>query len=473
MPQKPLTIVAEEPLTIVSEEPEAASKPPDQMGAIGRGLAGFWEQVNPVAMVQGLSEAVSSPIQTVKGIGQAQGELYAKAAKAFKSGDYVTGARHGINYLLPLLGPALDAQADKMMQGDIAGGIGGTVGIAANIGAPELAAGAVKTVRSIPKGAATSLRAGANERITDVIKPTVGRNKVRFANNAAAVAPVLAKEPGMLAFSREGLSAKVAERLEEASAKLDAADAARSPNQVFYRDVLARGLEDKLNRLKVSGVVTDPMKPRAEVLRKAIGELRQMGPVLTFDEVRQFRKAYDEPANTVYNPSLTQDFDTKMAAKRGAADVTGTMRERLGKMDPKTAEANADYHIWRKASDVIEAAEETDRARPKVGRKLAARLATMVGLGSATGGLGAFAGFFLGPLLDGAVSMTPTTRIATARAMTKLADAIDNGNPGLVYVAMQNVARASGQTARLAELIKSGMGSQPTGQMAPSVAESR
>lgn len=137
MPDPQLSIVKEEPLTIVSEEPEKAESS-SHLDVVGRGLSNFWEQINPITGAQGLVSAAMHPVQAAKQIGQAQGEEYVKAAKAFEKGDYITGARHGMAYLLPLIGPALSKQSDKMMEGDIAGGIGGSFGIGANIVAPEL-----------------------------------------------------------------------------------------------------------------------------------------------------------------------------------------------------------------------------------------------------------------------------------------------------------------------------------------------
>lgn len=450
--------------TYLSSDPNAGtpmsdtSKPAPQGGVgdtVGRALSSFWEQVNPVTMVQSLGQAVTSPVETARGIGQAQGEEYAKAARAFQAGDYVTGARHGLAYLLPVLGPALSAQSDKMMAGDIAGGVGGTVGIAANLGAPELAAGAVKTVTNAPKAAAV-LRKQAADRITDVIKPTVGRNKVQFGNMAADVAPAVAKEPGLLAFSREGLSSKVAEKLAEAEAGLDAASTARSTNQVFYTDVLAKQLEARLDKLRRGGVVTEPNKLRAAQIEKAISELRKMGPVASFDDIRGMRGDYDQIAKARYNPSITADYLAKTAESRGAADVTGVLRERLAQMDPNTAAANKDYALWRKVSDVIEAAEETDRVRPKVGRQIMTRFGTTTAGGLSGGALGAMLGYVLGPIADSIAAMSPTTKIATARAMTRLANALEAGQSGAAYTALREIAAKTGQTARLSEFVRSG-----------------
>lgn len=440
------------------------------LDAIGRGLSGFWEQVNPVTIAQGLGQAVTHPIDTVKGIGAAQGELYTKAAKAFESGDYVTGARHAVNYLLPILGPALDAQSDKMMQGDIAGGVGGTVGIAANIAAPELAGGAVKTFTNAPRTAA-ALRSGANERITDVIKPTVGPNKVRFANNAAKVAPKLASEPGMLAWSREGLQTKLAERMEQVSQEFDALNTSRPPNQVIYTNTLEQNLQKKLDALKVNGVIPQPRQAQANVIKRAIAEVRKMGPVSKYEDLLEFRKSYDGPANQKYNPSLTADYLKVAGEADGAADVTSVIRDRMTQLDPRMKVPNAEYSWMRSAQKVMQAAEETDRARPKVGRQIMSRFGGTATGGMAGGAVGAAIGYVLAPIADSFAAMAPTTKIATARAMTRLADALSGGQATQAYLALQEVANLTGQGARLSQFVKNGLVAPP--QMVPQTAEAQ
>lgn len=472
MPQKPLTIVAEEPLTIVGEEPEAPTQAPTTQGggpldALGRALSGFWEQVNPVTTVQGIAQAVSSPIDTAKGVGQAQGQLYHDAAKAFQEGDYIKGARKGIHYLLPLIGPALDAQSEKAMQGDLAGAVGGTAGITANLAAPELAAGAVKVARTIPQAVPSVLRAGAERRIVDVIKPVVGQNKVRFGNKAADVAGQVAKEPGLMAWSREGLQTKLTERMEGVRQQFDTLDASRNPNQVIYSSTIERGLQQKLDRLKVNGVVPKPQQGRADVLIQAIKEVRQMPPTMSYQQLREFRKSYDGPASARYNQAITPDYLKVMAESHGAADVTGAVRDQMAKLDPRMSGPNAEFAWMRSADDVMRAAEETDRVRPKVGRRLFARWGTTAVGGAAGGTIGAVMGYVIGPLIDDIAAMSPTTKIATARIMTRLADALDAGNPTTAYVALRELAAKTGQAARLNELVKSGV-TQP--QMAPAMA---
>src|SRR6185436_7712757 len=151
MPDQPLSIVKEEPLTIVSEEPEkAVSQDNSMLGAVGRGLSSFWEQVNPLTAITGAASAIRHPIDTAENIGAAHKALYDKAAEAFKKGDYESGAVHGLNMLIPLLGPQIDALAERGAAGDYAGMIGGAAGLGTALDGPKAAVAGVKAVAKAP-----------------------------------------------------------------------------------------------------------------------------------------------------------------------------------------------------------------------------------------------------------------------------------------------------------------------------------
>lgn len=110
-------------------------------------LKNFWEEVNPRKLMAGISGMVSNeggsaldaavPIIGVgkklasmaSGAGQAQEAVFRKAQEAADKGDYVTATRHFINYLIPLVGPGIDERSDQAQAGDIAGSIGGSLGI--------------------------------------------------------------------------------------------------------------------------------------------------------------------------------------------------------------------------------------------------------------------------------------------------------------------------------------------------------
>ena len=87
--------------------------------------SGVWSQVNPINAIQ----ALAHPYDTLRSIGPAQANVFEKAKDAWKKREYGHAVRSGINYLIPILGPAMDKAADAIMEGNTARGLGESVGI--------------------------------------------------------------------------------------------------------------------------------------------------------------------------------------------------------------------------------------------------------------------------------------------------------------------------------------------------------
>lgn len=111
---------------------------------IGTALSHFGQQLNPMNVVRAIAPMVPIP-KSVGGGGLDTGrnivktaqatvfptEILVKAKDAYQQGDYVTAARHFIDYLLPVIGPALEKPADEMQHGKFAAGIGDALGLGA------------------------------------------------------------------------------------------------------------------------------------------------------------------------------------------------------------------------------------------------------------------------------------------------------------------------------------------------------
>jgi hypothetical protein len=117
------------------------AKPRTWTDSVGDAASEYWNQVNPVAAVKSLATAVNHPIDTAGSLLNAQGEVGKKAYDSAKAGDYVSAARHGLDYLLPIIGPQIDRAGDLAQSGQYAKSAGATAGIATNIAAPELLKG--------------------------------------------------------------------------------------------------------------------------------------------------------------------------------------------------------------------------------------------------------------------------------------------------------------------------------------------
>lgn len=70
------------------------------------------------------------PLNTVIHSFEAQGELAKKARDAYDKGDYMGALQHALNYLVPFVGQQTDQAGEQLKQGDIAGGVGRTIGTA-------------------------------------------------------------------------------------------------------------------------------------------------------------------------------------------------------------------------------------------------------------------------------------------------------------------------------------------------------
>jgi hypothetical protein len=82
------------------------------------------------------------PLDTVLKSFEAQGELAKKAREAYNRGDYMEALQHGLNYMVPFVGQQTDQAGTQLKEGDIAGGVGRTLGAAVPIiaGSPEVQA---------------------------------------------------------------------------------------------------------------------------------------------------------------------------------------------------------------------------------------------------------------------------------------------------------------------------------------------
>lgn len=97
--------------------------------------SGVWDNLKQSG--QGMvNAATTNPLTTLKNIGAAHAQTEQKAEDAFKRGDYTEGVRHVIDYLLPIIGPQIDAQGDEAQHGQLAHALGGATSLGLQIAAP-------------------------------------------------------------------------------------------------------------------------------------------------------------------------------------------------------------------------------------------------------------------------------------------------------------------------------------------------
>ncbi len=123
------------------------------------------------------------PLDTLKAMAQAQGELGVRAKNELSNADYVRGLTHATEYLLPGLGPVLAHSGDQLESGDYAGGIGTSLGagvnVAAGAGMSKLAPGPVASLGG----------AGKPATLGNIPAQALGDTQVAHADFAKGVPP--------------------------------------------------------------------------------------------------------------------------------------------------------------------------------------------------------------------------------------------------------------------------------------------
>lgn len=128
----------------------------------------YLSQIDPRPLVN----AARHPLDTLKAIGAAQGDVGVEAKDAFKKGDYIGAAAHALYYLIPLVGPLLDKAGNEMRAGQTAAGLGDTLGIATALFGP---AKAPEIVAKLPSAAdAAKMAVTGGRLVAHPVKTLVG-----------------------------------------------------------------------------------------------------------------------------------------------------------------------------------------------------------------------------------------------------------------------------------------------------------
>lgn len=192
-----------EPVTIT---PDSAAPPPvtitpdpEQASAFQRFGESSLSGAGIVSNEQGKNFFLH-PVDTLKAMAKLQGELGERAGKELANKDYVRGLTHGIEWLIPGLGPTLAHAGDQGESGDIAGMTGTTLGAAATLlagaKAPAIADAAANVAENIPGKAIITAPVRAATRAAEAVansklKPFA---KLMTPADEAAASPV--KVPG-------------------------------------------------------------------------------------------------------------------------------------------------------------------------------------------------------------------------------------------------------------------------------------
>lgn len=412
-----------------------------------------------------------------------------EAGRALMAGDLLRAAGHA-GAAIPLVGPAAWAEVERVAEtGDVAGAIGAGLALLGPVGVPRTRAAIRAGLARLPESLAERAETAATRQFVDVVAPKVGPKKSAFGMMAEHAAPRAQRDPAFAnVYSRAGYELKANEGLRQAQMALDSAEDARLAARSFPAQPLIDRLEQQANALTARALEADlptrrrvtrvseirdasgqPIlveeagppepfgadqvsaanKPRVDAIRRAIKEVKGLGPLVSYEAIRTLRQAWDVLARAVY----TADNPAKLtleAQARGAADITAAMREYLSERETggkaQTAQAYADYSFHRDLVDALKTTEQTERQRPTVGRRIGTAL-TGAAVGSTTGKPSvALSAALLAPVVDQllTVGYTAMAKVAMGRWLRGFADAVRGGDVSRAMNMRQKLFRIAG-----------------------------
>jgi len=277
-----------------------------------------------------------------------------------------------------------------------------------------------KIVRAPLEKAATKLEKGAEKSLEQVFKPTKEAQKVK----AKKIIPEIRKRK-IIAFSREGLEAKIASNLESTGKKIDVELEKIPPNTQLEVLPILNAIEETKSKFIVKGTKTiaEPQAFKAaNDIQEIIASAASKGKI-SFESLRSLKQIW---AATVDKSKGFQkqlsDID-RIDIKKEA--VTSMIRE-LAKESPDLAKLNAEYTLWKNAQDVLGTTlvRTTGQSIP-----LTQQIFRVVGatVGAGQGIIGAIVGFELASKFSAFVNSTAWRTVSSATKQ-RLAEALVSGD---------------------------------------------
>jgi hypothetical protein len=444
-------------------------------------------RTNPVSTTFGLAKALATePAKQVADemIFQPFDQRATQALEAYHQGRPLAALGYGAA-AIPFVGTAVSGVVDRARSGDLAGAAGEAAGMGSMFEPARAAVGdAVRAggratadaVRALPGGPPMLSRLGDR-----MAPPGTSRTALRMRNTATKLAPDLLRTD-MTSWTNSGFRKQLSTRLSEAQQELDTAADERLNARSFETDPVVAALQAKRQGQTASAlqasqptaarttrtlsifdaqgqpitvdnppqavplghdVTPSPNAPRSAMIDRAIADVKQLGPLASYESLRRIRQAYDIPARVKYNPSTTADYLQAQGQADGAADVTGVLRDHLAQFDPATAQANAHYHVFKNAHEVMAAADEIQRGAPNASTRMVSRLGGMLAGGEAAGLKGALLGAIIGPSFESALAGGIPGQIKIARGLAQVADALRGGKPDAVWSSINSLRRST------------------------------
>ena len=141
--------------------PPAAGVPEPSQALESPAVARFFKNIVQSFDPRPIVQAVTSPIDTGKGMIAEHDRLAQRSQDKLDEGDFLGGSAMGAASKIPIIGPAIAGIAEQIGSGDVAGGLGSIVGTA---GGAVLPGGAAKVLKSgLPANLARIVPGGSSE----------------------------------------------------------------------------------------------------------------------------------------------------------------------------------------------------------------------------------------------------------------------------------------------------------------------
>jgi hypothetical protein len=413
------------------------------------GVGSELQNLNPITMVKGAYDMITSPIETGKRIIDLQGQQFTKAGEQFKRGNYIQAGGNALAGMVPLVGPAAQEAGDAIAEGKTGYGIGKGAALIAGTLAPGAIVKAAKSapVTAARNATATALRDSAAAQYGRVLNPMKQGTKYLSKNQ---VVPELI-DRGVVAGTMKGLKNKVSTQVSKLGEAIgdyweQMPDDAKAP------------VNDIINRIKTESAQTQTVTtsagktiPMSKSAKNALGSADYLAELLDavaetdargvklvpIKELRKLRQHWDELAAEAkrYEGKALMDKHEGMIHGR-AADA---IREEFAKADPSLAALNKEFSFWKNAEKVVDETilRREGQARP-LGRKIAEAAGTA--MGATSGPVGAILGKYGMGLLE-KVTTSPAWNTMSAVAKDRLANAIATGKQGKAIIELEKLRK--------------------------------
>lgn len=435
------------------------SKP--EGSASWRFASNLGEVLNPVAMVKGAYQAVTSPIDTAKGIVGAQAEQFGKAKTAYDEGRYSEMFGHGAASLLPILGPQAAQAGEQIGAGDVAGGMGRATGILT----PFAVKGAMDYRRAPSARTATKADRLEREAVDQVSKGVLSPANPRYRAPARQIAPELLKRG--VRGDRIELQQWADNLIGDASQQIDQVWDNLPPTYRTATAPILKRLDDELEAMRFDGpprnnlrVPTREVNPVLQGRYDELAKLRKFvadrGASLSADDVRTLRQQFDEAA-VEHGALMKTSGDAKVGASgKASLSTANAFRQQIASDLPELVQANADMHLGLTLKDILDPTKgrpSTQVAQTGVTGGLSTAGAI---IGSQIPGMKALGAFLVSDLLPRIrnAQLSPANQLRLAQDKFKLAQAMRQGNQGMAQKIALNMSvylPKGEQATRLAE----------------------